>query len=119
MGCLLNLLNKPGRVLDEYVEAPAMRSRRRPKQTVHPASKRRMKATNVIQNPGAVLVCRVTLVSLSTWCLRYTNNAISMAKATMVRRAARNDIKDDKSVTVTWVEHDSKNAMKVTAAATG
>ncbi len=34
-----------------YAEAPDMRCFLRPKQTVQPASSRRMKLTNVIQNP--------------------------------------------------------------------
>jgi len=78
----------------------------------------RKNATNVIQKPGAVFV-RWRPGSLSVSCLRKTNNAISMAKAISVSRAARNDVKEDRSVTVIWVEKASTKAKKVTAVATG
>jgi len=42
-----------------------------------------------------------------------------MAKATRVRNAAKNDIKDATSVIVIWVENDKSRAMKVTPVAIG
>lgn len=42
-----------------------------------------------------------------------------MAKAIRVSRAARNDVREDRSVIVIWVEKARTKAIKVTAVATG
>lgn len=87
-----------------------------PKQTVKPARIRRIKDTKVSHNPGAVLV----VAPISRPCMAFltsANNAISMAKAIKVMRAAMKDRIDAMRVTVIWVEKDRRNARKVTAAA--
>jgi hypothetical protein len=101
-----------------YEEAPAMRSRLRPKHTVQPAKSRSRRVAKVSQNPGAVTVC-VPTFNLSVWCFKYANNAISMAKAMRTIRAARNEIREDTRVTVVCVEKDKTNAKKITTVATG
>lgn len=139
----------------ELVLAPAMRSRRWPKHTVQPASRRSMRVTNVIQKPkrsreksqvtagrsvkfgqnlffkrggqkggkfgvndepGAVFVL-APIPRPFIECRTRTKSAISMAKAISVRSAARKDISDAKRVTVTWVENERSNAMKIAAVA--
>lgn len=45
------------------------------------------------------------------------NSAMSMANAISVRNAARKDMMLDMSVTVMWVEKESRNAMKMAAVA--
>jgi len=102
----------------EVVVAPDMRSRRRPKQTVHPANNRRMKETNVIQKPGAVIVLAPTC-SLFISCLTKARRAISMANAIRVNSAARKDISDAMSVTVMWVDRENNSARNVAPVATG
>jgi len=44
---------------------------------------------------------------------------MSIAKAISVRRAAKKDTIEDRSVTVTWFEKDSTKATNVTTVATG
>jgi hypothetical protein len=92
------------------------REERRPRQTVQPARIRRMNDTKVSQKPGAVLVVAPIPRPL-TACLTSANNAISMAKAIKVMRAAVKDRRDAIRVTVMCVEKDRRNAMNVTAAA--
>jgi len=82
------------------VVAPARRDLRRPKQTVHPAKRRRTKATSVIQNAGAVLVLAVIPRPFIS-CRTRAKRAISIAKATSVTSAARNDTNEATSMTVT------------------
>jgi len=96
-----------------------MRSRRRPKQTVHPASNSKMKDTNVSQKPGAVLVFESMLVSFFISCFTNAKSAMSIANAMRVIRAAKNDIIDASNVSVMWVDKDRIRAMKATPAATG
>lgn len=93
-----------------------IRSLRRPKQTVHPPSKRRIRETKVSQNPGAVSDFAPTPMSL-TACFTSASSAMSMAKATSVSNAARKDTKDAASVTVMCVENDMRKAMNVTPVA--
>lgn len=50
-------------------------------------------------------------------CLTYAYNAMSIAKASNVRKVARPETRDDMSVTVTWLENESNRAMKVTPVA--
>lgn len=69
----LRNLEKKGRLalgVLELVVAPDMRSLRRPKQTVHPASMRRMKDANVNQKPVLKRVVRsdgVKFLTPLTW----------------------------------------------------
>lgn len=49
--------------------------------------------------------------------LTIINNAMSMANAMSVRSAARKDMMLDISVTVMWVEKESRNATKMAAVA--
>ena len=99
--------------------ASPIRDLRRPKQTVHPARRRRTKATSVIQNakgviissrgqirkellsdkPGAALVLVSTPKPFISWRTR-AKRAISIAKATSVTSAARKDSKDATSVRI-------------------
>jgi len=101
------------------VVAPDIRSFLLPKQTVHPARNKRIIDTNVSQNPGPVIVLSLTPSSWLIWCLTHAKSAISMTNARRVKSAARNETMDAKSVTVTWVEKESRSAMKVTPVATG
>ena len=93
-----------------------IRSLRRPKQTVHPPSKRRIKDTNVNQNAGAVSVFKPVPISF-TACLTSASSVMSMAKAISVINAARKDTKDAARVTVMCVEKDMRKAMNVTPVA--
>jgi len=96
-----------------------MRSLRRPKHTVHPASRRRMKDTKVIQKPALVVVIPWTSGSLLTWCLRNAYSAMSTANAISVKKAAKKDVSDESKVMVTCCEAERSKAMNVTAVATG
>lgn len=69
--------------------------------------------------PGPVLVLVVTPSSFFISCLTNAKRAISIAKAIKVIRAAKNAVSEERRVIVTCVESESKNAMKVTPAATG
>lgn len=101
------------------VLAFAKRVLRRPKQTVHPAKRRRTKATSVIQNakrimtpltgrirkesmsdkPGAVFVLVSTPRPFIS-CRTRAKRAMSIAKATNVTSAARKESSDAISVTI-------------------
>lgn len=78
-----------------------------------------MREANVIQNAGAVLVVKSELFRFPTSCLTNANRAISIANAMKVRRAARNETRDARRVTVIWVEKERRRAMNDTAAANG
>lgn len=78
-----------------------------------------MNVAKVIQNPGPVIVRSETPSRPPNLCLTYAYNAMSIAKASNVRKVARPETRDDMSVTVTWLENESNRAMKVTAVATG
>jgi len=78
-----------------------------------------MNEANVIQNAGAVLVVKSELLRVPTSCLTNANRAISMANAMRVRRAAKNEVREARRVTVMWVENERRRAMNETAAATG
>jgi len=95
-----------------------MRSRRRPKHTVQPASNRRISATKVIQKPGAVIVL-APISNLFISCFTRAKSAMSIANAISVNKAAKKDISDAMRVTVMWVDKESSNARNVTAVATG
>ena len=90
-----------------------------PKQTVQPARSKRINEVNVIQKAGAVLVTKVELFKVPTLCLTNAKRAISTANAIRVRRAARNDTREARRVTVMWVEKDRRRAMNDTTAAVG
>jgi len=102
-----------------YEVAPDMRSFLRPKQTVLPPMRSRRNDANVIQKAGEVTVTTVTSGSFATWCFTKAYSAISQAKAISVMNAARNEVNEDRRVTVTCCENDIAKAMKVTAVATG
>lgn len=102
-----------------YEAEPDIRSRRRPKQTVHPAKSNKMKDTNVSQKPGAVLVFELTPVSFFISCFTNAKSAMSMAKAMRVMSAARKDTIDASNVTVMCEDKDKSRAMKMTPVATG
>jgi len=78
-----------------------------------------MNEANVIQNAGAVLVEKLELFRVPTSCLTNANRAISVANAMRVRVAARNEVRDERRVTVIWVEKERSRATNDTIAATG
>ena len=55
--------------------------------------------------------------SLPIWCFTKTKSAMSTAKAMSVRSAARKEVRDARSVTVTCEEKERRSAMRVTPAA--
>ena len=67
--------------------------------------------------PGAVMVRAATPSSLPIWCLTKSKRAMSTANAMSVRSAARKDVSDARSVSVTCEESESRNAMSVTPVA--
>ena len=75
-----------------------------------------MNATNVIQNPGAVLVEK-RLSKVPTLCLTDAKRAMSIANAMRVRTAARKDTREARRVTVMWVESERRRATNDTMAA--
>jgi len=77
-----------------------------------------MRAAKVIQKPGPVFVLAPTF-KLSISCLTSARRAMSIAKATVVISAARNDMSDARSVTVRWVDRPRRSAMNDAPAATG
>jgi len=102
-----------------YFVAVDMRSRRRPKQTVHPARSNKIKDANVSQKPGPVMVFAPALLSFFICCFTYAKSAMSMENAMRVMSAARKDANDESNVTVICEDKDSRRATKVTAVATG
>lgn len=118
------------------VLASAKRVLRRPKQTVHPAKRRRTKATSVIQNakrivtpltyrirkesmsdkPGAVLVLVSTPRPFIS-CRTRAKRTISIAKATNVTSAARKETSDAIRVRIILVDNAKTRATRVIAAA--
>jgi len=99
----------------------AKRSLRRPKHTVQPARIRRTKVASVSQNPGPgfVLGRADPLARSPIWSLTKAKRAMSMANAIRVRKAARKEVREEKRVTVVWVENERRKAINVTAVATG
>lgn len=65
------------------------------------------------------MVSASTSVRSPTLSLTKANSAMSQQNATSVRKAARKEISEEIKVTVTCVEKEKRNAMKVTAAAIG
>ena len=124
LGVLLNLRKKPPNLDLEGPESDGLAVCNLvclllPKQTVQPARSKRMRETNVIQNAGAVLVVKSELFRVPTSCLTNANSAISIANAMKVRRAARNETRDARRVTVMWVEKERRRAMNDTTVANG
>jgi len=78
-----------------------------------------MNEAKVIQKAGAVLVIKFELLNFATSCLTNAKRAMSMANAMSVMRAARNDTREARRVTVTWVEKERSRATNETTAATG
>jgi len=78
-----------------------------------------MSEANVIQNAGAVLVVKFELFRFPTSFLTNAKRAISIANAIKVMRAAMNEVRDERRVTVIWVEKERSRAMYDTTAATG
>ena len=111
-GLLLNLLQNPP-TLALYGPGSALSNLvclLLPKQTVQPARSKRINAANVIQNPGAVLVTKVELPKVPTFCLTKAKSAMSIANAMRVRTAARKDTREARRVTVIWVEKERRRA---------
>jgi len=77
-----------------------------------------MREAKVNQKPGPVLVT-VPAPSLSISCFTSAKSAISIRNAIKLNAAAKNASKDAMRVTTTWVESEARNAINVTAAATG
>lgn len=63
------------------------------------------------------MVLKLELGSFPTSCLTNANKAMSIANAMRVMRAARNEARDARRVTVTWVENERSRAMNDTTAA--
>lgn len=136
------MFKKPG--LSGYEVAPAILSLRRPKHTVQLAMSRSKKVAKVIQKPkkvkcdialsnttqdkrefkadggdlpGPVIVLSSTSSRSPILCLTYAKSAISIANAMSVRRAARPEAMEARSMRVTCELRESRNAMKVTIVA--
>lgn len=65
------------------------------------------------------MIVRAFTSKLFISCLTRASNAISTAKAMRVMRAAKNEMRDARRVTVKWVDRERRNATKETPAATG
>jgi len=91
---------------------------RLPKQTTHPARRRRIRETNVIQNPGPGEVVTTTFRSRSSDFTR-PKSAMSIANAIKVSNAAKNDSNDATSNSFKWANTLHSNATNATPVATG
>lgn len=58
-------------------------------------------------------MCSLTPVSFAIWCFTNTTSAMSIANAMSVSSAATNETRDARSVNVTWVESERRNATSV------